>query len=80
MAATLASGRTILENAAREPEVGDLAELLVKMGAKITGIGSDRLVIDGVERLHSAEHSVIADRIKQARSCARLQLLVARYW
>jgi UDP-N-acetylglucosamine 1-carboxyvinyltransferase len=64
MAATLASGKTILENAAREPEVGDLAELLVKMGAKITGIGSDRLVIEGVEKLHSAEHSVIADRIE----------------
>jgi UDP-N-acetylglucosamine 1-carboxyvinyltransferase len=64
MAATLASGTTILENAAREPEVGDLAELLVKMGAKITGIGSDRLVIEGVEKLHSAEHDVIADRIE----------------
>lgn len=64
MAATLASGTTILENAAREPEVGDLAELLVKMGAKITGIGSDRLVIEGVEQLHSAEHSVIPDRIE----------------
>ena len=64
MAATLALGTTILENAAREPEVGDLAELLVKMGAKITGIGSDRLVIEGVEKLHSAEHAVIADRIE----------------
>jgi UDP-N-acetylglucosamine 1-carboxyvinyltransferase len=64
MAATLATGTTILENAAREPEVGDLAELLVKMGAKITGIGGDRLVIEGVEKLHSAEHSVIADRIE----------------
>ncbi|QWE26822.1 UDP-N-acetylglucosamine 1-carboxyvinyltransferase [Polynucleobacter sp. AP-Ainpum-60-G11] len=64
MAATLASGTTILENAAREPEVGDLAELLVKMGAKIAGIGSDRLVIEGVEKLHSAEHAVIADRIE----------------
>ena len=64
MAATLASGTTILENAAREPEVGDLAELLVKMGAKITGIGSDRLVIEGVEKLHSAEHAVIPDRIE----------------
>ncbi|MBU3574556.1 UDP-N-acetylglucosamine 1-carboxyvinyltransferase [Polynucleobacter sp. UK-Mo-2m-Kol15] len=64
MAATLASRTTILENAAREPEVGDLAELLVKMGAKITGIGSDRLVIEGVEKLHGAEHAVIADRIE----------------
>ncbi|CAM3678876.1 UDP-N-acetylglucosamine 1-carboxyvinyltransferase [Polynucleobacter brandtiae] len=64
MAATLATGTTILENAAREPEVGDLAELLVKMGAKITGIGTDRLVIQGVEKLHSAEHTIIADRIE----------------
>ena len=64
MAATLASGTTVLENAAREPEVGDLAELLVKMGAKISGIGSDRLVIKGVEKLHGAEHSVIPDRIE----------------
>ena len=64
MAATLASGTTILENAAREPEVGDLAELLVKMGAKISGIGSDRLVIEGVEKLHGAEHSVVPDRIE----------------
>ncbi|MBU3555804.1 UDP-N-acetylglucosamine 1-carboxyvinyltransferase [Polynucleobacter sp. UB-Piko-W3] len=64
MAATLASGTTILENAAREPEVGDLAELLVKMGAKISGIGSDRLVIEGVEKLHGAEHTVIPDRIE----------------
>ena len=60
MAATLASGTTILENAAREPEVGDLAELLVKMGAKITGIGSDRLVIEGVEKLHGAEHAAVS--------------------
>ena len=64
MAASLASGTTILENAAREPEVGDLAELLVKMGAKISGIGGDRLVIEGVEKLHGAEHSVIPDRIE----------------
>ena len=64
MAATLASGTTVLENAAREPEVGDLAELLVKMGAKISGIGSDRLVIEGVEKLNGAEHSVIPDRIE----------------
>ena len=64
MAATLASGTTILENAAREPEVGDLAELLVKMGAKISGIGTDRLVIEGVEKLHGAKHSVIPDRIE----------------
>jgi UDP-N-acetylglucosamine 1-carboxyvinyltransferase len=64
MAATLAKGVTILVNAAREPEVSDLAECLVKMGAKITGIGSDRLVIEGVDRLHSARHMVVADRIE----------------
>jgi len=64
MAATLAEGETVLENAAREPEVTDLARLLVKMGAQIEGIGTDRLVIHGVERLHGASHSVIADRIE----------------
>ena len=64
MAACLAEGITILENAAREPEVGDLAELLIKMGAKITGVGTDRLVIEGVKTLHGAGHSVIADRIE----------------
>ena len=66
MAATLADGVTILENAAREPEVTDLANLLVAMGAKISGIGTDRLVIEGVERLHGATHTVIADRIESA--------------
>ncbi len=64
MAATLAEGETILENAAREPEVADLAHLLVAMGAKIQGIGTDRLVIQGVASLHGAEHTVIADRIE----------------
>ena len=64
MAAVLAKGQTVLENAAREPEVTDLAELLVKMGAKIKGIGTDRLVIEGVEALHGAEHAIIADRIE----------------
>lgn len=63
MAATLADGETIIENAAREPEVSDLAHLLVAMGAKIDGIGTDRLVIQGVERLHGAHHAVISDRI-----------------
>lgn len=64
MAAVLAEGETILENAAREPEVEDLANLLVAMGAKIEGIGTDRLVIEGVEKLHCASHSVVADRIE----------------
>jgi UDP-N-acetylglucosamine 1-carboxyvinyltransferase len=64
MAATLARGTTVLVNAAREPEVTDLAECLVKMGANITGIGTDRLVIEGVERLHGAKHMVVPDRIE----------------
>jgi len=66
MAATLAEGETVLENAAREPEVTDLANLLVAMGAKIDGIGTDRLVIQGVSELHGAEHAVISDRIEAA--------------
>jgi UDP-N-acetylglucosamine 1-carboxyvinyltransferase len=66
MAATLAEGETVLENAAREPEVTDLANLLVKMGAKIDGIGTDRLVIQGVAELHGASHAVISDRIEAA--------------
>ncbi|SDD67607.1 UDP-N-acetylglucosamine 1-carboxyvinyltransferase [Cupriavidus sp. YR651] len=64
MAATLAEGETVLENAAREPEVTDLANLLVKMGAKIDGIGTDRLIVQGVDRLHGARHTVVADRIE----------------
>ena len=64
MAASLADGETILENAAREPEVTDLANLLVAMGAKIEGIGTDRLTITGVPALHGASHAVIADRIE----------------
>jgi len=66
MAATLAEGETILENAAREPEVTDLANMLVAMGAKIDGIGTDRLVVQGVDSLHGTEHSVISDRIEAA--------------
>jgi UDP-N-acetylglucosamine 1-carboxyvinyltransferase len=64
MAAVLAEGETIIENAAREPEVGDLANLLVSMGAKIDGIGTDRLVIQGVDKLHGAKHTVVPDRIE----------------
>jgi UDP-N-acetylglucosamine 1-carboxyvinyltransferase len=64
MAAVLADGETILENAAREPEVTDLANLLIAMGAKIDGVGSDRLCITGVPALHGASHAVIADRIE----------------
>ncbi|MFL9926571.1 UDP-N-acetylglucosamine 1-carboxyvinyltransferase [Herbaspirillum lusitanum] len=64
MAAVLADGETVLENAAREPEVTDLANLLVAMGARIEGIGTDHLVINGVAKLHGARHDVIADRIE----------------
>jgi UDP-N-acetylglucosamine 1-carboxyvinyltransferase len=64
MAATLAEGRTVLANAAREPEIGDLASCLVAMGATIEGIGTDRLIIDGVDSLHGAEHAIIPDRIE----------------
>ena len=64
MAATLARGTTRLLNAAREPEVNDLAECLVRMGAIIEGIGSDSLTIQGVPRLHGARHPVVADRIE----------------
>jgi UDP-N-acetylglucosamine 1-carboxyvinyltransferase len=64
MAASLADGRTTLANAAREPEVGDLAACLVAMGARIEGIGTDKLVIDGVPALHAATHAIIPDRIE----------------
>mgnify|MGYP002630861464 CR=1 FL=1 len=64
MAATLARGETVISNAAREPEIGDLAHCLVAMGAKIEGIGSDTLTVQGVERLHAASHEVLPDRIE----------------
>jgi UDP-N-acetylglucosamine 1-carboxyvinyltransferase len=66
MAATLADGETVLENAAREPEIADLAELLIKMGARIEGQGSHRIRIQGVESLHAprSAHRIIPDRIE----------------
>ena len=64
MAATLAEGRTIIENAAREPEVVDLANCLIAMGAKISGVGSDQLIIDGVESLSGCDYAVMSDRIE----------------
>ena len=64
MAATLAKGRTILENAAREPEIIDLANCLIAMGAKIQGAGTDTIIIDGVEKLGGATYSVMPDRIE----------------
>ena len=64
MAATLADGLTVIENAAREPEVLDLANCLNKMGAKISGAGTDRIEIEGVELLHGTEHEILPDRIE----------------
>jgi UDP-N-acetylglucosamine 1-carboxyvinyltransferase len=64
MAAALAHGTTVIENAAREPEIGDVADCLNKMGAKITGAGTAHIVVDGVPRLHGARHSVLPDRIE----------------
>jgi UDP-N-acetylglucosamine 1-carboxyvinyltransferase len=64
MAATLAEGTTILENAAREPEVADLARCLAAMGARVSGAGTDRIVIEGVAALHGAAHSIMPDRIE----------------
>jgi len=66
MASTLAKGEVVLENAAREPEVSDLANCLNAMGAHIEGIGTDRLKIQGVDRLHSADYTVLPDRIEAA--------------
>jgi UDP-N-acetylglucosamine 1-carboxyvinyltransferase len=64
MAATLAEGETVLENAAQEPEIPDLAEMLIAMGAKIEGHGTSRIRVEGVERLHGVSHTVIPDRIE----------------
>ena len=64
MAATLAKGTTVIDNAAREPEIGDVADCLNKMGAKVTGIGTSRLVVEGVAKLNGARHTVLPDRIE----------------
>ncbi len=64
MAATLAKGQTVIENAAREPEVVDLAQCLIEMGAKITGHGTDTVIIEGVDELHGCTYSVMPDRIE----------------
>src|ERR1051326_5194003 len=64
MAATLAEGETVIENAAREPEVADLAGLLIKMGARIEGAGTPTIRVQGVSALHGAQHTIIADRIE----------------
>lgn len=87
MAATLAEGTTILENSAMEPEIGDLATLLNDMGAKISGIGTSVLTIEGVEKLHGATHKVIADRIEAgsyavaaAITRGKIELINAQEW
>ena len=64
MAATLADGKTVIENAAAEPEISDLAAMLRKMGAKISGAGSDKILIEGTYSLHSCNHKIIPDRIE----------------
>ncbi len=64
MAAALATGTTVIDNAAREPEIGDVADCLNKMGAKISGAGSARIVVEGVAKLHGARHAVLPDRIE----------------
>ncbi len=64
MAAALADGVTTIRNAAREPEITDLAQMLIKMGAKIEGLDTDTLVVTGVESLHGCEYAVVADRIE----------------
>jgi UDP-N-acetylglucosamine 1-carboxyvinyltransferase len=64
MAASLASGTTVIENAAREPEIADVADCLNKMGARISGTGTERIVVEGVTRLHGARHAVLPDRIE----------------
>ncbi|MGB8337794.1 MAG: UDP-N-acetylglucosamine 1-carboxyvinyltransferase [Burkholderiales bacterium] len=82
MAATLADGETILENAAREPEVVDLALCLIAMGAKIKGHGTDMITIQGVDKLHAAEYTVLPDRIETgtflAAACATGGDVIAR--
>ena len=64
MAASLAKGRTVIQNAAREPEIHDLCQMLNKMGAKIYGAGKEKIIIDGVHKLHGCTHKVIPDRIE----------------
>src|SRR4030081_2133194 len=66
MASTLAEGETVMQNCAREPEVEDLANLLIKMGARITGAGTSTIRVKGVEKLHGAKHKIIPDRVEAA--------------
>lgn len=68
MAATLAKGTTVLSNAAREPEIIDQGNALIAMGAKIEGLGTSQITIEGVPHLNGTTHDIIADRIETARS------------
>ncbi len=74
MAAVLAKGETIIENAAREPEIQDLAEFLIKMGARIEGAGTSRIIVEGVEELKPAAHHVVKDRVEAATFIAAVGL------
>jgi UDP-N-acetylglucosamine 1-carboxyvinyltransferase len=73
-AAVLAKGTTLIENAAREPEVKDLAELLIAMGARISGAGTSRIEVEGVEELHPAAHRTVADRVEAATFLAAVAI------
>ncbi len=80
MAAALASGRTTIENAAKEPEIVDLANYLNKMGAKIIGAGTETIKVDGVRKLRGgAEHTIIPDRIEAGTFMVQLPLLVEMF-
>jgi UDP-N-acetylglucosamine 1-carboxyvinyltransferase len=78
MAAALADGTTVLENAAREPEVVDLAECLIKMGAKINGAGTDVITIEGVEKLQGCEYAIVCDRIETGTYLAAVAMASGR--
>ncbi len=69
MAASLAKGTTVIENAAREPEIGDVADCLNKMGAKIAGAGTSRIVVEGVAQLDGARHAVLARPHRDRHLC-----------
>ena len=79
MAATLADGETVIENAAREPEIVDLATVLIAMGARIKGAGTDRIVIEGVEALSGAHHAVMPDRIETGTFLCAAAATVSRH-
>ncbi len=79
MAATLAEGTTVIENAAREPEIVDLADVLIAMGARVAGAGTDRIVVEGIETLHGASHAVMPDRIETGTFLCAAAATVSRH-